>query len=222
MADQQPAQVVALEREAGHHTEAGLCQAPCRSRGAIFPCRSRGAFFKTGLDTETLDTSLDLNPEHELHHPGEGGPDQGDELDERHLLRVLPGGELDAVTQVQQPLLLVLDLLKLEASLRGRVAGVAREVAVVHRAALLVLTLQEKKLDLMSEIVDLGDEAGLGAVRHLPAITRNTVRPELDFQFSKPRLIFFDQRGIGNRNVNPAIYVGIMLLTLNRGREYWM
>ena len=169
MADQQATQVVTLEREAGHHTETGLCQAPCRSRGAIFPCRSRGAIFKT--DTETLDTSLDLNTEHELDHPGEGGPDQGDELDEGHLLCVLPGGELDAVTQVQQPLLLVFDLLELQAFLRRRVAGVAGEVAVVHGAALLVLTLEEKKLDLMSEIVDLGDEAGLGAVSHLPAIT---------------------------------------------------
>ena len=33
-----------------------------------------------------------------------------------------------------------------------------------------MLTLQKEKLDLMSEIVDLGDEAGFGAVRHLPAI----------------------------------------------------
>lgn len=63
------------------------------------------------------------------------------------------------------------DLLQLETPLRGRVAGVSGEVAVVHGPALLVLTLQEEKLDLMSEIVDLGDEAGLGAVSHLPAIT---------------------------------------------------
>ena len=150
--DQQPAQVVALEREAGHHTQT--------EAGHLGP----------GLP-QTLDTGLDLDPEHQLHHPGEGGPDQGDELDQRHLLRVLPGGQLDAVAQVEQPLLLVLDLLQLETPLRGRVAGVAGEVAVVHGPALLVLTLQEEKLDLMSEIVNLGDEAGLGAVRHLPAIT---------------------------------------------------
>ena len=35
------------------------------------------------------------------------------------------------------------------------VSGVAGEVAVVHQAALLVLTFQKEKLDLMSQIVNL-------------------------------------------------------------------
>ena len=119
---------------------------------------------------QTLDTGLDLDAEHELHTPGEGGADEGDELDQRNLLRVLPGGQFDRVTEVEQLLLLVLDLLELEAAVAGRVASVAGEVTVVHEAALLVLTLQEEKLDLMSEIVNLRDEAGLRAVCHLPAI----------------------------------------------------
>ena len=77
------------------------------------------------------------------------------------------------------------DLLKLETARAGRVTRVAGEVAVVHEAALLVLTLKEEKLDLMSEIVNLRDEAGLGAVCHLPAMTQNiSSRHFLDFQFS--------------------------------------
>ena len=64
----------------------------------------------------------------------------------------------------------MLDLGQGQALLWGRVLGVAGEVAVVHQAALLVLALQEEKLDLVGQIVNLGNQSGLGAVRHLSAI----------------------------------------------------
>ena len=130
MSHQQPAQVVPLQRQAGHHVQGEA---------------------HLGLGAaQTLDGRPDLDPQHELHHPGERGADQSDELDQWNLVSILPDRELDAVTEVQQLLLLVFDLSQGKTLLGGFVLGEAREVAVVHEAALLVLTLQEEKLDLMS------------------------------------------------------------------------
>ena len=130
LSHQQPAQVVPLQRQAGHHVQPEV---------------------HLGLAAgQTVDGRPDLNPQHQLHHPGEGGADQSDELDQWNLVSVLPDRELDAVTQVEQLLLLVFDLGQGQTFLGGFVLGEAREVAVVHEAALLVLTLQEEKLDLMS------------------------------------------------------------------------
>ena len=130
MSHQQPAQVVPLQRQAGHHVQPEV--------------------HLTLRPAQAGDGRPDLNPQHQLHHPGEGGADQSDELDQWNLVSVLPHRELDAVAQVEQLLLLVFDLSQGQALLGSFVLGEAGEVAVVHEAALLVLTLQEEKLDLMS------------------------------------------------------------------------
>ena len=54
---------------------------------------------------------------------------QGDELDQRHLGRLPPRAQLDAVAQVEQLLLLVLALRQRQAARARRVARVAGEVA---------------------------------------------------------------------------------------------
>ena len=113
MLHQQTTQIVALQSQAGHHT-----QRHCHTFiTGVVKDTGAGVVEDTGLvpgGHKTVHTGLDLDTQHQLHHPGEGGADESDELDQRHLLRVLPHRELDAVAEVEQLLLLVLDLLQLE------------------------------------------------------------------------------------------------------------